>query len=170
MKGGINLFMVAKIEKYKTSKRITKPVIEKIIEIEKTGLTAEKVVAKARDKNSPLHKFFEWDDTHAAKEWRIQQARVLIHEIKVVIEDKEYVGFQNVTVQTTDGSQRLYLPVREVVSNKDLREQILQRALNQQEYWADEFNEFKELSLIFQSIKKTKNKLNSIWQKKKRNK
>lgn len=41
-------------------------------------LTAEKVVEHAADPTHPLHGFFEWDDTEAARKYRIAQARELI--------------------------------------------------------------------------------------------
>ena len=41
-------------------------------------LTPELVVRDARDRKSPLHKLFEWDDSKAAHAYRIEQARRVI--------------------------------------------------------------------------------------------
>ncbi len=41
-------------------------------------LTAESVVEHAKKEDSPLHELFEWDDSEAAKLFRIQQARQTI--------------------------------------------------------------------------------------------
>ncbi len=41
-------------------------------------LTAESVVEAAKDEASPLHALFEWDDTEAARLFRVQQARQTI--------------------------------------------------------------------------------------------
>ena len=71
--------------KYKTTKRINKDMIKEILDIKKkSGLTAEAIVEQAKKKKSELHEFFEWDDTKAAEQWRIQQARILINEVKVL--------------------------------------------------------------------------------------
>jgi hypothetical protein len=43
------------------------------------------VVAAARDPNSPLHAFFEWDNDVAASRWRLQQAALLIRRVKHTI-------------------------------------------------------------------------------------
>lgn len=41
-------------------------------------LTAESVVEHAKKEDSPLHELFEWDDSEAAKLFRVQQARQVI--------------------------------------------------------------------------------------------
>lgn len=52
-------------------------------------LTAEVVVDSARDKESPIHPFFEWNNTKAGEEWRKQQARNMIRAVHVVKSDRE---------------------------------------------------------------------------------
>lgn len=54
-------------------------------------LTPAAVVADARSQNSVLHDCFEWDDTKAASQWRIEQARALISSITVSIESNERI-------------------------------------------------------------------------------
>lgn len=44
-------------------------------------LTAEELVARAADPKNPLHSSFEWDDTAAAHEYRLIQARRLIGSV-----------------------------------------------------------------------------------------
>ena len=41
-----------------------------------SDISPEEVLEKAKDKNSELHKCFEWDDTVAANKYRLQQAHV----------------------------------------------------------------------------------------------
>lgn len=48
-------------------------------------LTPELVVDAAKDKKSPLHSQFEWDDKKAGHQYRIEQARTLIRSVQVVI-------------------------------------------------------------------------------------
>lgn len=52
--------------------------------LEKDGrLDPADVVEAARDPASPLHGYFEWDDTEAARQHRLGQARQLIRRIKI---------------------------------------------------------------------------------------
>lgn len=48
-------------------------------------LTPEDVLAAARDKSSPLHDSFEWDDDAAAHAYRLDQARGLIRRVRVFV-------------------------------------------------------------------------------------
>jgi hypothetical protein len=48
-------------------------------------LSAERVVAAAKKRSSPLHGCFNWDDTEAARQYRLDQARTLIRTIKIEV-------------------------------------------------------------------------------------
>lgn len=48
-------------------------------------LSARVVVAAARPPSSPLHRYFDWADTSAARKWREHQARVLIASVRIKI-------------------------------------------------------------------------------------
>ena len=43
------------------------------------------VLADARDKASPLHSYFEWDDSAAAESFRLAQASALIRRVRVEV-------------------------------------------------------------------------------------
>jgi hypothetical protein len=47
------------------------------------SLDPERVVDAARNPNSSMHGQFNWDDTEAAHQYRISQARALIKRVKV---------------------------------------------------------------------------------------
>ena len=49
-------------------------------------LTAELVVREAEDGSSPLHRYFEWDDSSAGRKFRLFQARALIRRITIKVE------------------------------------------------------------------------------------
>ena len=53
------------------------------LESETGRLDPELVVDAARDPTSPLHPFFEWDDSEAARQHRIGQARQLIRRVRI---------------------------------------------------------------------------------------
>lgn len=48
-------------------------------------ITPRSVVDDARNPESPLHGFFEWDDSKAAEAYRLDQARALIRGCPVVV-------------------------------------------------------------------------------------
>lgn len=70
---------------------ITKSQYDSIIaELKKKGrLTASGILALAAKKTSPLHSLFEWNNTKAAEEYRLIQARKVILQANVKIEDIE---------------------------------------------------------------------------------
>lgn len=47
--------------------------------------TPEAVVLAAQSKDSPLHEFFEWDDSEAAAKFRLVQAGALIRRVKLTV-------------------------------------------------------------------------------------
>jgi len=48
-------------------------------------LTERAVLDDARKKTSPLHGYFEWDDSSAAESYRLAQAASLIRRVKVTV-------------------------------------------------------------------------------------
>lgn len=55
-------------------------------------ITAENVLKIASNEDSSLHGLFEWDDTKAGQQYRLQQARNVINNIEVkIITDNEPV-------------------------------------------------------------------------------
>lgn len=154
---------------YKNTDKFTPEVISEILEVEKEkGLTAENLLDKAKNKNSPLHNFFDWDNSSAAEKWRIQQARIIINEVKIIVNSKEMYAFENVQVQvstnnTEQETKREYKPIVEILSKDEYRKQVIQTALDNVTYWKEKYSEYSELKPIFVSIDKVKSK----WQKKK---
>ena len=59
-------------------------VIERI-EKQQGKVVPEVVVAEARQLSCPLHNYFEWDNTVAAEQYRLQQARHLLNHLTVVV-------------------------------------------------------------------------------------
>ena len=157
---------------YKITNKISKEVIDELLKVkEEKGLTAEEVVKQAKKKKSKLHSFFEWDNDKASDKWRLQQARVLINEVKIIIEDKEYYAFENVSVkvesdQIHEGTnvneinKREYFTNKEIISNEELREQIVQRAYNYLLYWKKQFSFYREFEPVFKSMKKVEKSIN----------
>lgn len=153
---------------FKTTEKYTQRCIDEILKVaRKDGLTAENIIARAEKESNPLHKFFEWDDSIAAHQHRLHQARVLINEITIIIEDVEYPAFENVRVSISeDESERIYKTRQEVVEMAEYRQQMVARALNLMLYWKKQYESFSELQPIFTLVEKTKVQLEEEWQKK----
>ena len=49
------------------------------------SVSPEHVVARARNPSSALHDAFDWDDTEAARQWRIEQARRMLRVLVTVV-------------------------------------------------------------------------------------
>lgn len=164
---------------YKLTNKLTKEVIDEILKIQKEkGLTPEQMVEFAKNKNNILHDLFEWEDSVAGDNWRLQQARVLINEIKVIIENHEYYAFENVVVSSNTQSYgssssdvesvREYVPIVEILSNEDLRKQIISSALNHLAYWEKQNEKYDELKPITKVASRVRKDLNKKWQKQKK--
>jgi len=90
-------------------------------------ITPQQVLDAARDEDSPLHPFFEWDDDEAAEKWRLMQARTLIKSVKVEIQTTttkiKAVAFVRDPSKDSDDSG--YVSVKSVKSDKDAQREIL---------------------------------------------
>ena len=85
-------------------------------------LRAEDVVETARHPDNPLHTYFTWDDSAAADQWRLMQARQLIRKVIVTGPGDDdtplpkYVSLRSDRMKPGGG----YRSTNEVVNNKDL--------------------------------------------------
>ncbi len=85
--------------------------LESLVRTDSSGeavLDADDVLAEAASLTSPLHSYFEWDDTEAAREYRRTQAQGLIRRVKITI----------IPADTSKQPVR----VRAFVSTRDLKE------------------------------------------------
>jgi len=84
-------------------------------------LTADIVVQEATDPAHPLHHRFQWDDTEAARSWRVSQAAELIRSVRITYAEhsdgtpKDLRAFIAVRESPTD--RAVYKPVEEVVAD-----------------------------------------------------
>jgi hypothetical protein len=110
------------------------------------------VVAFARDPQTALHAEFEWDDSKAAEQYRLEQARQIIRcAVHVVDEDsppvRAYVSLQN---DRTAGNS--YRSLHDVLNEPRLREQLLAQALREAESWRLRYERLAELKPICRAI------------------
>ena len=155
---------------YKITDKLTQKIIEEILYIKDTyGLTAESIIKRAENENSPLHDFFTWEDSIAAHQWRLQEARILVNEVKIIIEDKEYAAFENVSVSHNEGTlkSKQYMSTLEIIDNEELRKQVIRRSLEALKHWELKNQSYTELRPIIKASQETRERLYKKWQKKK---
>lgn len=115
-------------------------------------LTAEAVLAGAR--GTALERFFEWDDTLAAHQRRLDQARRLLACIEVTIiskgEDHKTRAYFPV-IRGTD-EPRSFEPTAKILSNPEWRRQVLTRALHELAAFKIKYARLTELAAVFSAI------------------
>lgn len=116
---------------YRISNRdaaIVGPVLEKI---PKKKRTASRVVELASKSSSPLHRFFEWNNSVAAREHRLHQARQLFQSYSIVEYDngrkvRELPNMISVAYATKQKhKESYYVTIDELTEDEVLAEQYL---------------------------------------------
>lgn len=125
--------------------------LARIAEMNNGVLRQEDVVDFARDPDTALHTQFEWDDTEAARKWRLEQAaRIIRLQVRVVENTEQTVrAFVSLSVDRTPHGG--YRPINAVLGSKELSRQLMRDALA-------------ELSAVrrkYQTLKQ----LNDVWEK-----
>ena len=120
-------------------------------------LRAEDVVEFAKNEAPALHGAFEWDDTEAARQHRLSQARKIIRISVQVLPTTRgnvtvpvYVSLTSDRVQAGGGYRRL----EDVMADTDLRQQFLDQALAEFERVQRKYQNLQELAPIFSAIER----------------
>lgn len=117
--------------------------------------TPKDVVEKARSRNSPIHRYFEWDDTKAAEKWRLRQAKKLITCYVVIVDEKPTPPVVSVRLN----NRRVYMDTDKASENESLWEQVMRDALTGLESWQlryENLSSVSEFHPAFEGINKTK--------------
>ena len=103
------------------------------------AVTPSLVVEFAKDETTELHKRFEWDDTAAAEQYRLNQARRVIRVTKIVYEGERQTLFHVPKIkweEQGDDKSGKYIPAGMVVkAQKDYqrcRDEILSKIMAMQ--------------------------------------
>jgi len=132
------------------------------IEKEKGTVKPKDVVEVAKKIDSPLHDYFDWNNASAADKYRLSQARYLMNHLVIDIEVEgrieEQNAFVSLAVEKEDGGKG-YLSMDKAMSVSIYREQVLDVALREYDYWEKKYNTLKELALLFKAREALKRKL-----------
>lgn len=117
------------------------------------ALTAESIVAAAQKPRNPMHRLFEWNDTTAAKEYRLSQARNIVGAVVVVFEDEEsQERTTRAFVNITDDGDRRYRSVAAVMSDNALKEKLLKRGLRELQEFRERYEDVQAFADVFAAI------------------
>jgi hypothetical protein len=121
-------------------------------------LKPRSVVEAARDENSPLHHFFEWDDGAAAEAFRLVQAEGLIRRVKIAIV-REGRGGRDLSLSVTREYQSRpsmrsigYESVQDIMSDPDKKQEMLDQAFRELTAFEKRYRDLEELSSLFEVI------------------
>lgn len=118
-------------------------------------LTPEDVLADAKHDNSPLHSFFEWDDSAAAQQHRLQQARGLIRSVVAVyVSDDKPAVRQKAYIHIPEGKTSHYREASHAMSQRSTREAVLKQALAELHAWKRRYKDLKEFSALIDIIER----------------
>lgn len=104
-----------------------------------SDLTPAAILEDAENPRSPIHKYFEWNDTDAAKKYRRVQVSSLTGRLVRPNGRKLYIRVQ---AGTAPGHYDL---VSRVLRNPELRRPLARRALLQLGTWETRYADFPEL-------------------------
>ena len=115
------------------------------------------VVEAARPETSPIHSRFEWDDGHAAEQYRLTQARNLIRIVVDITthESKDYEVRTYVSLTSDRTGRQGYRLITDVLENKDTRAEMISDAFAELRTFRTKYGQLKELARIFEAIDAT---------------
>lgn len=119
----------------------------------KGELTPEDVLEDAKNGNSPLHSFFEWSDTEAARQFRLQQARGLIRAVVAIYVQPDRPAVRTKAfVHINEPSAPHYREASHAMSMQKTRQMVLDRAMNELKAWKARYRELEEFAAMIRVI------------------
>src|SRR4029077_8202701 len=106
-------------------------------------LTPRAMVQKARARGHPLHPHFEWSDKKAADAHRLQQARKIVHAIRIVDESQPQAPprIAYLSVAPGDGSGFSYRPRSAIEDSARLQRLVFEQAEKDLASWERRYSE-----------------------------
>ena len=165
---------------YKVSAETAGSVMEQI-ERERGSVDKESFLEASRPEDSPTHDLFEWDDSIAAENYRLQQSGNFIRELHIDIEKIEDDSYKQVTLNLSEGKPKdqerpqtmraflsatafgngsrmfqksEYVSSDKAINDKDIRNTVLENAKRELAIFRRKYNMLKELQSLFEEIDK----------------
>lgn len=122
-------------------------------------LKAPDLVKEAKSPSSPVHDCFEWDNSAAAYNWRLEQARHLIRVYVTVIDadgPKECRAFVSLSADRATGGG--YRTMVSVLNDDALRANLVADAMDEMERFRNKYASLKELAAVFDAMDRVMSK------------
>lgn len=101
--------------------------IEQLLKANRGEITPSEVLSEAKKSTSILHKYFEWDDTTSAHNYRLWQARKLLGSIiEVIIIDKAEQPMRSFFNVTNSNAERVYVTLKDTISTPNYTVQVIE--------------------------------------------
>jgi len=124
------------------------------------GNDPEKIVRAAEPLGSPIHPWFEWDDSAAASKYRLQQAERLVRSLRIEYAHPDRGRHQApafVSVSPLNlpaRSPERWVTTLRALNDAEMRSRVLDRAKREIQEWADRYERFDELAAIVATIRR----------------
>lgn len=118
-------------------------------EIGDTTISAEEIVEKAKDENTELHSYFEWDNEKAGALYRLEQARHLIANLVFVTETEDEAPVRVFHIST---EPKKYKPTKLILQQPDEYAALLKRAKDELYAFQRKYKSLSELEEVFSAI------------------
>lgn len=147
-------------------------------------LTPPLIVEDARNADRETHRLIEWNDSAAAENYRLEQARYIVRNIIIVRSEPapektepkviqihsesnpqapeakviKFRAFENVDVE----EGRYFMPIQDAVNRDDTRNYMLDQALKALKSFRSKYGMIKELAIVLDAIDKVEREFTSI--------
>jgi hypothetical protein len=121
-------------------------------------LTPAMIVHEAASPSSPLHRYFTWDDTEAARRRRLDEARHLTNHLLVVVhqdsQERQTRGWHSVRFVDAGREDRAqaYASLATVHNSPAMRAQVIDQARRELKTWQLRYREYQELLGVSRAI------------------
>jgi hypothetical protein len=132
--------------------------LEKIKDANGGVLTAGIVLINAKKKTCKLHNAFEWDDAKAAEEYRLVQARKMLHSIEVVYPEAPkqapHRHYNVIKQEAKNGHppRNVYKTTKEILADPIARDELLGNAIREAISFRKKYAELSELAGVFAAL------------------
>ncbi len=111
------------------------------------------LVEYARPEDSRLHSLFEWDDAKAAQKYRLWEARQIIVNVYININESKVQAFQNIVVTTPKGKTQGYYSTQKILSKEEMRKQLIETCKQEAMYFFNKWKLISELTPLETTVK-----------------
>jgi hypothetical protein len=134
--------------------------LEQVLVRHEGCLNPEDVVEFAKNPKTALHSRFTWDNSEAARLYRLEQARHIIRVMVTTISgknDKPEVVRLYVSLPE-DRGEGGYRTIVNVLSDNEYRKKMLEEAFKEFSYFRQKYALLTELSSVFEAMEKVRHR------------